>query len=249
MADQTFPEIERRVAENRAALAQSLDVLSNTLAPERLKQEASETVNRYGSEIGQQLWEGARGNPAAFSLLAAGIALLLTNAGKRTEADAAQADPDPRTRTGLDAAGRDAQIKQIKQPAPRHVAMQSQKPSASKLRKALHLGVEKLPPNARIRVIKAREAAISAQHALERRAVRAGRASGRLAKEQPVVLSAAAFGVGALLATLLPSTRAEDEILGAKRDELMDAAQAALQEELSKLKPVAGSAAQPARPI
>ncbi|WP_223426287.1 DUF3619 family protein [Tateyamaria pelophila] len=245
MAESAFPEIERRTAANRNALAQSLDQLSDTLSPERLKQELAETANHYGTDISRQLWDGARKNPAAFSLVAVGIALLLTGSGARGE-NAAKSSGSVRRPTDTVPDAADGALRPSPPPTANRKA-RAPAPTAEKLRAALNRGMEKLPPDARIRVLRAREAAIAAQQSVERRAVRASRWSSAMAREQPVAVSATAFGVGALLASLLPSTKTEDELLGEKRDLLMETARATLKEELSKLQDAADSHIQSAR--
>src|SRR6056297_228972 len=170
-------DIERRLAEDRDALARSLDLLSNTLSPDRLKTEASETANRLGSEIGGEAWRAARENPAAFALVGAGLALLLSGAGKRSEQAArhrarmAEAD-DPATVPPMEAMdGFDDRVARADARMRVGIAEEERRSASSqRLRSALNTGLEKLPPKARLRVIQAREQAISAQEAVERRA-------------------------------------------------------------------------------
>lgn len=229
MPDGSLNDVERRVANDRAALARSLDLLSDTLAPDRLKEQAAKTAQRYGAELGGQAWQAARENPAAFSLVGAGLALLLSGAGRRSEgaAEIPAPQPEPRTRSAD--------------------RTQPSAPSAGDLRAALHRGLETLPPEARARVTEAREAAISAQEAVERRAAKATGQANRVIRDNPVAAGAAAFGVGALAAMLIPATRREDELLGARRDAVLDHARKALDAELADLRDNASEAPGDAR--
>ena len=61
--------LEDRVTKDREALAQSLDALSRTLAPQHL----SRTAEEYGNQMIRTVTDQARENPAAFALLGAVI--------------------------------------------------------------------------------------------------------------------------------------------------------------------------------
>ncbi|MFD0982252.1 hypothetical protein [Tropicimonas aquimaris] len=238
MPDGSMTDIEQRVARDRAALADTLDQLSDTLAPERLKAEARQTLDRYGRDIGGQLWDATRENPAAFAMLGAGLALLLGNASRRSDAAAAE-DPAQAVPPAQAMAGFDARVAAADREMRAEMTGRSDEvPRAERMRAALGSGLNRLPPAARQRVIDARIAAIRAQEAVERRARRVTRKSEALIEQQPVVAGAAAFGVGVLLAAFLPGTRQEDALLGRHRDEAMRAAHAALSRELEALQAV-----------
>ncbi|EEX10199.1 conserved hypothetical protein [Ruegeria lacuscaerulensis ITI-1157] len=225
--------LETEIAYERSALARSLDALSDTIAPQRLANEAKTTLEAYGGEIGAHIWSAARKNPAAFALLGAGAALLLAGPGtgaKRTHPET-QAVPPQDAFDGFDrrVAAADSRMKQ------KMTGMIEQNQSASALSAALDRGLDKLPPKARARVIEARKAAIGAQHAVEKRARKVAKASQTFVHDQPLAAGALALGVGMLAGALLPNTRKEDELLGHRRDQLMRHAQNVLNEELDKL--------------
>lgn len=248
MPDGTLTEIERRVARDRAALAQSLDTLSDTLSPTRLKNEASQAAEIYGSDLTRQVWDATRENPAAFALVGAGLALLMSGAGRRPEHDATPAyatDPAhpavPDAVPPLEAmAGFDERV------AAADVTLREDSTgtmdddiSSSRLRAALNRGLDQLPPAARRRVLDARIQAIRAQDAVERRAAKLGRQSSQMISKQPIAVGAAAFGIGALIGTLLPGTRREDEWMGHQRDALMQEAQTAFRREMDAVQDMA----------
>ena len=231
MADGSLDDIERRVAEDRAALAESLDLLNETLAPERLRAEASSVVQDYGTDIRDQLWGAARENPAAFALVGAGLALLLSGGGRRPEGEPIST----RRKAGsTEAAMRSAETAGHAKVAP-DAESAVDRPSARRLRSALDRGLDRLPPKARARVRDARLAAIRAQEDVERRASRLAARGDRVLHERPVEAAAVAFGIGALIAAFLPATRREDEAMGARRDRLMNQAQTAFERELDAL--------------
>lgn len=236
MAD--LERLEERVAEDRAALASSFDALTDTLSTERIATELNATVKGYGGEIGAQAIKAAKENPAAFALVGAGLALLLSGAGRRGPASSA-AQPAGQAMEGFDArvAKADAAMKA-------EMSGTSMSPTALKLRASLDRGLDKLPDGARRRVLKARKAALDAQERVEAQARKTAKDIHRAHRKQPMVTGALAFGLGAVIAAFLPGTRREDELLGTKRDALMAEAQRVMSDEMANLRASASSAVQ-----
>ena len=120
---------------------------------------------------------------------------------------------------------------------------------SAELRARLADGTEGMSEQARIRVMRARQAAADAQSDLEYRYGKAKATGERMYDEQPLVGGLVALGAGALVGALLPRTEAEDRYLGSYRDQLFDEADHIFQEESSKLKAVAGAALDEAKSI
>lgn len=229
MSDDRLDTMEHRVARDRAALTQSLDTLANTFAPERM----SRTAEGYALEMGQQVFGEARKNPAAFALVGAGLALLLSGTGRQSNPPAPKPSVPPQdAMAGFDArvASADAAIKRQASGARRPAL------SSRRLRAAVNSGLERLDPATRTEVLKLRHQAIEAQMRIEARASRAMTKAGAAYGKQPLAAGAVAFGVGALIATILPNTRREDEMLGAHRDRLMDAAATLVRDEVASVR-------------
>lgn len=234
MHDGSIPELEAELARERQALGQSLDRLSASLSPSRLKEQVSTAANEYGREIGTQVWNATRENPAAFALVGAGLALLFSGAGRRAENDAIAepaAVPPDEAMEGFDQRVAQADAAMRKQQTGR-----SSLPSALHLRASLDRGLDKLPPAARQRVIAARMAAVRAHEAVERRASELASRSADAVRGNPILAGAAAFGVAALVGALLPGTRREDALLGDKRDALMAEARSVFEREMLALR-------------
>jgi hypothetical protein len=83
-------------------------------------------------------------------------------------------------------------------------------------------------------------------HAAWHRGTRAGEAARHAIDDYPLVLGAVGLAIGALAAALLPSTRREDELMGAAADELKRTARNLAGEEADKLRAVAESASEAA---
>ena len=90
---------------------------------------------------------------------------------------------------------------------------------------------------------KARLQAMKMRHTSEYYGQRAREGFGYVLEEQPLVLGAVGMALGALLGSLLPSTRQEDEYFGPTRDEMLEAAREEGQRMARRAEDVAASAA------
>ena len=120
---------------------------------------------------------------------------------------------------------------------------------STELRSRLAEGTEGMSEQARLRVMRARQAAADAQSDME---VRMGEAmaTGRKAyDDQPLIGGLIAAGLGAALGAMLPRTDVEDEYIGAYRDRAFDEADAVFREEATKLRAVAEVAMDEAKAV
>ncbi|WP_264210617.1 hypothetical protein [Leisingera thetidis] len=241
-------DIEQRVHANRRRLAETLSGLSETVAPQSVTEQLSAAANGYGGELGRQAIAAAKRNPAGLALAGAGLALLFTGTGSssrpRTAVPPPAAVPPEAAFAGFDerVAAADAAMKQ------EMTGMTEENLRAGKMRETLNAGLDALPDAARKRVLKARTAALHAQEKVETHAARAAARSRTFFDQNPLAAGAIALGLGALIGALLPSTRQEDELLGAHRDALAAKAEAALREELDKLHRTASASLEPQTP-
>ncbi len=223
--------LERDAAAERQTLAASLDALSASVNRGNVKTHAAALMDQYGGDLGRQTWGVAKQNPAAFALVGAGLALMLSGAGSRPDV-APAAKPTPQPNDALD--GFDERIAA----ADAKMAKENS-PSAATLEQRLNDGLDALPASARKRVIRARKAALAAQKQVEHSAKKAADKSKTFLQKQPLAAGAIAVGMGALIGAFLPSTRREDDLLGEHRDTVMAAARATLNEELEKVQSAA----------
>lgn len=112
---------------------------------------------------------------------------------------------------------------------------------ASDLRSRFSSGLDNLSPEARDRVIAARERAYGAMLQAERMGRDAWRDPGRTLEDHPLVVGAVGFALGAAVGALLPSTDMENRTFGAERDRLMDDAARMLRQERERAMGIAGS--------
>ncbi len=228
-------QISHEVDEERARFAQSLGALASSIRPERLVDEATHAASSIGNDLTQKAWSTLRDNPAGGILVSLGLGLLASGQTARTGPGRR---PQPIMKNPNDAlVGFDERV------AEADAEMRSQMngqlentQQAAHMRAALDRGLDKLPPKARQRVIKARRAAIGIQEEVEKQARRAARKTSGFVQDQPLTAGAIALGFGVIAGALLPSTRREDELLGARRDALMAEARSVLEEELLNAK-------------
>jgi len=114
----------------------------------------------------------------------------------------------------------------------------------SDLRSRLSAGLDNLSPEARDRVIAARERAYGAMLRAERMGRDVLRNPTRSMEEHPIVAGAVGFALGAGVAALLPSTEVENRTFGAERDRLMEDAARLLRQERERAMQIAGSLGQ-----
>jgi ElaB/YqjD/DUF883 family membrane-anchored ribosome-binding protein len=232
-------KLERDAARERQSLAQSLDALSSAINPENIQTHASAIAQTYGGDLGNQAWAAAKQNPAAFALVGAGLSLLLTGTGSRPET---RSKPQTLVPTDAAYAGFDDRVAAADEKMTQEaiaMAHEDTAPRAAWLREKLNDGLDALSPEARKRVVDARKAAVHAQEKVEAQARAAAKKSQTFMHDQPLAVGAIALGLGALIGAVLPSTRREDDLLGAHRDAVMAQARGTLNDEIAKARDAA----------
>ncbi len=216
-------QLEHQADHHRAHAHNALSALFAAFAPSKLGRQAVEEASGVTEDIAQTALKHARANPAGLALIGVGAALVALNrpSARPVAAHGTEAERIARADAKLQAKAR--------------VASNTTPISASTMRKMLDAGLDHLPPQARERVIEARLKAIDAQDAVERRARKIASQAREAHQSQPFTTAMAIAGLGALVGALLPSTRTEDALLGAKRDQLMRSAEAALKAEMVEI--------------
>ena len=223
--------LEKNAAQHRARLGDTIAQLTKVLDPQRITNEALGTTSQLTQSVMAVAVDTARRNPVGVALVAMGAAAFLMNNSKRPNAPVQV----PQSMSGQDEriAKADAKIKakaQIKTGRFSHPGA-----SAAEMRGWLDAGLDHLGPDARDRVMKVRLKAVDAQEAIERHAAKTVNAARQAHQSQPFSTVLAVAGVGALIGALLPSTRAEGNLMGAKRDQLLRQAEAVLRTEAEAL--------------
>ncbi len=221
-------DLERKIESDRSTLGRTLTQLSEALSPEQISDTVAREVRARGSTVGQNALDMAKANPAATVLVGVGLAALLAGP-KRSEAKRPRDTGSPETAPGMiPDDGLNTEFDR------RMAAAHAHEPRAPKLRAAINNGLAQLPETASRRVVKARLAAVGVQENIDRRAAAAARKAKSFHQRQPLSTGALAAGLGAIVASALPRTRAEDDLMGAQRDALMQKAELVLRKEIAR---------------
>lgn len=263
--DETKAEIEAEIAQERNALADSLNQLTSQLSPENLVNSVGDTLKAQSHDLADTVVRGAKDNPAALALVGAGLAWLLmsksggtTTAARTTPAapvgyDTRPYDPAPGFRNSADdpdafrarVAAAEAALRQPHEaddPSMLDQAKAFVRRTAADMRATLYDGTAELNDMARARVIEARRKAIAAQDRFEHHR-RKARGRGRsFFDDNPLLVGAGIAAVGAAAAMAMPRTKMEDDAFGSHRDALMAEADRVLHEEMSRAKAMAYAA-------
>jgi len=224
-------KLEKDADQHRAGLADAIGDFTEAVSPDRLGRQAIDDAAEFGRNATNSLVQSAKDNPVGLALVGIGAAILVAGGAAHQKggfSDAKSASGPSQDDRIERAAERNMKRTQI-------AAGRPAGPSASSMRKMLDRGLDKLGPDARDRVISMRLKAIDAQESAERYARGAAKTAVDTHNSQPFITGLVAAGVGGLLGALLPSTRQEAELLGARRDELMRAAEERLRAEISDL--------------
>ena len=218
-------QLEREADSARSAVEGTLAELEHRLSPGEMLDRLMDVVKRHGGEFGDNLLTQVRSNPLPTIIAGVGVAWLMTASkrppsrgnwqghgeGERRYGGDAHVDATDRWSSTLDSA--------------RDTAVSSADSAKSAAKDALDATSDAAHRAADATGRAAQRAADATRHAADRVAS-ASRASmhsmteayGYLWREQPLVLGAIAVAAGAALAALLPSTTAEDSLLGATSD-------------------------------
>lgn len=223
-------QLERTAEAHRAHLTGHITALSDAINPEVTAKRAVGQTADFGQTVAKTLIDGAMRNPSGLALIGIGAAVIALNSGRKTDmrqpASGEMENYDDRI------ARADRQMKAREQAQSGRFAGSQ---SASRLRKTLDQGLDRLSPDARARVTEARLKVIDAQEKLDRQARRAAQQASAAHQSQPFLTGVLVAGIGALIGALLPSTKAEEDLMGATRDKMMRDAEAVLRDELAKL--------------
>ncbi|MFN3208703.1 MAG: DUF3618 domain-containing protein [Roseovarius sp.] len=231
MTAKSMEKLEKDADEHRAGLAEAIGDFADAVNPGRLGRQAVDDAAAFGRSATHSIAQSAKDNPVGLALVGIGAAIIV--AGGAAHQTGAFSNLRKNSELSQDeriarAAERNAKRTQI-------AAARPAGPSASRMRRMLDTGLEKLGPEARDRVVSLRLKAIEAQETAERYARGAAKSAVDTHNSQPLVTGLVAAGIGGLLGALLPSTRREAEIMGARRDAFLRAAEERLTAEIEEL--------------
>jgi ElaB/YqjD/DUF883 family membrane-anchored ribosome-binding protein len=215
--------IERQNDAIRADMDRTLHALERKLSPGQLLDQALQMVKGHGGEMAFNLGNTVKQNPMPALLTAVGIAWMMSTQrqGQGESRSVAQdRDEDWTSQAGEATAEMGSRLRE---------AAQRTGEKAAAARERLGERIESVKQSARSAATQTRVASQRVQ---------------RLYDEQPLAIGAIAVGVGALLGSLVPETRAEHRMLGEVKDRAADRAREFGEREYEKLRDTLKRAAQ-----
>ena len=238
-SNQSPEEIEREIQRTRARMGRDIDALGEKLSPENLKQQAKDAVAEKAQDIvsnvgqqarrtGSRLVDFVRENPLPVAAVGLGVTWLFT---LRTRSEVSgdrmarfaysgpeRRAPDGRTGLGRRIADRTARVREKVSGAAAGVSGR-----AGDLADRAADAVERVQE-------RAEDLGSTAKRRVREQGERARGGLEQMMEENPLALVAGAAILGLTLGLVLPETRREQRLMGARRDQLVDRVQTTVEE-------------------
>jgi ElaB/YqjD/DUF883 family membrane-anchored ribosome-binding protein len=258
--DRSSSEIASDIRERRSRMDATLDELSNQFTVRSIVNSALDWwVNCQGSMPGGGVAKSAyrnvvyqvRKHPVPAVLVATGVAWMIIDAASEDEghASSGRGDVDDRQASGASQGPHLLEKAQTKLDEAKHAASEvagAAREKASSLGEAASGAAENLTRRAQDVYSQGRSTAVKVGHGVQQ-GYRSGAEQLEMAmRDYPLAVAMGFAAAGALFGVLLPRTRPEDELMGEKSDELLDATKEKGQELLERSKAVAEHVAETA---
>lgn len=229
-------EVEREVEASRGALDRTVDALKEKMTPGQLFDEASRMMGGAGQQVASKFLEQAKDNPMPLAVMGLGLAWLMTSNQHSAGPAAPRTYSNPYERAAFT-------------PETSHGVSDKLHAAADKAAELTAHSRDKVADMAagatdatRRAVDGLTDAASSVGGEASRYARSAQRSFMQLLESEPLLLGAAGLLVGAVIGAALPSTEAEDKLVGGMRDDLIEKGKSLAETGMQK----AGGAAQAA---
>ncbi len=250
-------QLEREADDARSAVEGTLSALEERLSPGQLLDRVMDVTKRHGGEFGENLLAQVRNNPVATIVAGVGVAWLMA-ASKRPPPRAASMSADRQGRwdggqwrstfeSARDGASSTAESAWDSASSKAESAWDSASSTAESAWDAASQAMDSTAQAARNATETVSRTAQRATDATRHAAASLSESWSHLCREQPVALGAIALAIGAALGALLPSTEAEDEMLGATSDETKARLRREAQSRADRLRDAAGEAVESTR--
>ncbi len=220
--DQRNPEeIEADIAQHRERLDESLEELEERFSPQQLIDRTFDYVRHGGAnEFAANLSETIKQNPTPFLVTSVGLGWLMWS----------QRSANNRPRSGNAMGGLEGNYPSKPVGATSSDGSSGRDRTAAAKEKAQHMSgsvkerARGMSDGMRERTSRAKAGSRNAMHNASYSTQNASQQTTHFIKEHPVMAGALGIALGAAIGSLLPSTRAEDERMGAMRDKAVDRA-------------------------
>lgn len=240
-ATESPEQLEQQIARTRAEIDVTLDAIQEKLSPGRLLDQVMDYTKENGGAFAGNLGRSVRDNPVPVALLGIGLGWLMFAGGR------------PRHDDGLSYAGEmdlipgqgDAATGQAGAAGESIGHQVSGMADAGKAKARQLAGdARQLAEAAGDGISAARQRTYESAGRIKDSTHRAREAAGHFIEENPLVVGALALAAGAAFGALLPSTRREDEMMGATAERFRDVAGAKAREAAEAVKHAAETAAE-----
>lgn len=228
-------EVEREVEASRGALDRTVDALKEKMTPGQLFDEASRMMGGAGQQVASKFLEQAKDNPMPLAVMGLGLAWLMTS-NQHGGPAASRAYSSPYERAAFTPESSNGVGDKL------HAAADKAAELASGSRDKVADMAAGATDATRRAVHELTGAASSVGGEASRYAHSAQRSFMQLLEREPLLLGAAGLLVGAAIGAALPSTEAEDKLVGGMRDDLIEKGKSLAETGMQK----AGGAAQAA---
>ena len=234
-------QIESEIRSTRRDIDRTLDALQTRLSPGQLLDQALGYVRSGGGEFAANFGRTVTRNPIPVTLLGIGCLWLMCSR-PQAQAGNGQFDETSRRAKAWGDRARDAGDAVAEGRDRAYAAAEMARGYVHAAGDAATEYTQAAGDTARTYAHRAEDYA----HAAWKQGTRASQAARHAVDDYPLVIGAVGLAIGALAAALLPSTRREDELMGAAADELKRTARDLASDEAGKLQTVVESATEAA---
>ncbi|HEY4541784.1 MAG TPA: DUF3618 domain-containing protein, partial [Noviherbaspirillum sp.] len=267
-------EIESDIERTRAEMSSTIDAIQDKLTPGQMMDQALQYARTsLPADFGSNLGAAVRENPVPVALIGVGIAWMMAQSRQQRmrtshaysrdfyESEAgmdydptyvsATADTGPsRMERAKDAIG-DAKSRVSESVSGTSERLREKASNLREKASDITSRARDAVSGARERISTTASSGRARMSDLSQRSqqqyYRARQGFGTMAEEQPLVLGAIGIAIGALIGSMMPATRREDEMMGHMRDDLLDRAKEASREHAQTLKESARRVAETAK--
>lgn len=231
--DKSSAEIQREIDHTRADMSETIEAIRHRLSPGELVDQAITYIKDGGAgQFTNNLGETIKQNPVPTALIGVGIAWLMMGGSRAPQPTRSwERSGGVTSRVSGAASGTSERTGEMMQSARTRVG-RAREQAGDMAQGARH---------------QMRDTAEQVRHQARSQAERARQSFTYWRREQPLVLGALGFALGAAFGAGLPPTEREDEFMGETRDQYVQQAREMGEEQLDKARQVATAAASTAQ--
>lgn len=237
-------QLQSEIAHTRAEMSETLDAIREKFSPGELLDQTLEYFKQGSSgQFSRNLSDTVTQNPIPTALVGIGIAWLMLSGSRRSPTGSTWSAPEEsRSKIGTTLHSVTERAGQMQQEARAYAGEMRER-----VGEMAQSAQERIGDTAESVRDYARQQADSVRDYARQQTAHASSTFDSLRHEHPLILGALGFALGAALGAGLPPTQREDELMGETRDEYVQKAKEAGEEQLEKVQQVATAAGKAAQ--